>query len=52
MFVEEKVKNLVNEAEKQVKEEFVKVDEICEANTLKVLQAFQDNNLSEILIAS
>ena len=42
MFVEEKVKNLVNEAEKQVKEEFVKVDEICEANTLKV------NNLSEI----
>ena len=48
MFVEEKVKNLVNEAEKQVKEEFVKVDEICEANTLKVLQAFQDNNLSEI----
>ena len=48
MFVEEKVKNLVNEAEKQVKEEFVKADEICEANTLKVLQAFQDNNLSEI----
>ena len=48
MYVKNEVVELVNQAEKEVKEEFEKVDKICEANTLKVLQAFQDNDLSEI----
>ena len=48
MYVKNEVIELVNQAEKEVKEEFEKVDKICEINTLKVLQAFQDNDLSEI----
>ena len=48
MYVKNEVIELVNQAEKEVKEEFAKVDKICEINTLKVLQAFQDNDLSEI----
>ena len=39
---------LVNNCEKQVQEEFQKIDEICEYNSLKVLKAFKDNNLSEV----
>lgn len=48
MYVKEEVIELVNKAEKQVEQEFKKVDEICEYNTLKILQAFQNNNLSEV----
>lgn len=40
--------NLVNKCEKEVTEEFNKVNEICEYNSLKVLKAFHDNNLSEV----
>ena len=39
---------LVNNCEKQVQEEFQNIDEICEYNSLKVLKAFKDNNLSEV----
>lgn len=39
---------LVNNCEKKVQEEFQKIDEICEYNSLKVLKAFKDNNLSEV----
>lgn len=48
MYVRNEVTNLVNQAEKEVKDEFEKVDKICEANTLKVLSAFQNNNISEV----
>ena len=48
MYVKDSVRNLVNEAEKQVKEQFDKIDDICEYNTQKVLEAFQKNELSEI----
>ena len=48
MYVKNEVIELINNSEKEVKEELEKVDKICEVNTLKVLQAFQDNNLSEI----
>ncbi len=48
MYVSDKVIELVKTSEKEVKEEFDKVDEICEHNTLKVLQAFQNNNISEV----
>ena len=40
--------NLVNKCEKKLTEEFNKVNEICEYNSLKVLKAFHDNNLSEV----
>ena len=40
--------NLVNKCEKELIEEFNKVNEICEYNSLKVLKAFHDNNLSEV----
>lgn len=48
MYVSDKVIELVKTSEKEVKEEFEKVNEICEYNTLKVLQAFQNNNISEV----
>lgn len=48
MYVKNEIIELVNKAEKEVEEEFKKVDEICEYNTLKVLQAFQNNNISEV----
>ena len=40
MYVKDSVRNLVNEAEKQVKDQFEKIDDICEYNTQKVLEAF------------
>ena len=48
MFVKNEVVELVNKAENEVKDEFQKVNEICEYNTQKVLQAFQNNNVSEV----
>lgn len=48
MYVKNEIIELVNKAEKEVEEELKKVDEICEYNTLKVLQAFQNNNISEV----
>ena len=48
MFVKDEIIELVNNSEKEVKEELEKVDKICEANSIKVLQAFKDNNLSEV----
>lgn len=46
--ITEETYNLVNKCEKEVTEEFNKVNEICEYNSLKVLKAFHDNNLSEV----
>ena len=40
--------NLVNEAEKELKEVFNNIDKTCEINSLKVLNAFTKNKLSEI----
>ena len=48
MYVKEEVIRLVNKSEEEVKEEFEKVNKIAEANTLKVLTAFQENSLSEV----
>ena len=39
---------LSKEAEIELKEEFKKVDELCEKNSLKVLNAFNNNRVSEI----
>lgn len=44
----EKIIKLVNDSEKKLDKEFKKIDEICEYNSLKVLNAFWNNKLSEV----
>ena len=39
---------LVNECEKELNSEFSKVDKICQENTFKVMDAFRNNNVSEV----
>lgn len=48
MYADKKVIELVNNCEKEVKEEFDKVEDTCEKNSLKVLEAFQGNELAEV----
>lgn len=48
MEIDNKIIDIVNKSENEVKEQFEKINELCEYNTRKVLEAFQDNNLSEI----
>lgn len=48
MKIDNKIIDIVNKSENEVKEQFEKINELCEYNTRKVLEAFQDNNLSEI----
>lgn len=48
MYADKKVIDLVNESEKEVREQFYKVEKICEKNSLKVLTAFQKNELAEV----
>ena len=38
---------IVNDAEDSLQEEFKKIDKICDENSLKVLSAFHDNQISE-----
>ena len=44
----EEVVSLVKSEEEQIKDELNKIDKICEYNSLKVLSAFNKNNVSEI----
>ena len=44
----EEAVSLVKSEEKQIKDELNKIDKICEYNSLKVLSAFNKNNVSEI----
>ena len=46
--MDEKIIKLVNDSEKELDKEFKKIDEICEYNSLKVLNAFWSNKLSEV----
>ena len=46
--MDEKIIKLVNDSEKELEKEFKKIDEICEYNSLKVLNAFWNNKLSEV----
>lgn len=39
--------NLANEVEQEIQEEFVKINRLCEKNSLKVLNAFRKNQVSE-----
>ena len=45
--ISEDVYNLVNSCEEDCKEEFTKIDKISELNSLKVLNAFQKNEITE-----
>ena len=45
--ISENTKNIVNDCEKELRDVFEKIDEVCEFNSLKVLNAFHKNNLSE-----
>ena len=42
-----KVRKIVNEAEKELEKQFKEVDEICEFNSEKILTAFQKNRVVE-----
>ena len=44
--------NLSNEVEEEIKDIFKEIDKICEINSIKVLNAFQKNNLSEMHLHS
>lgn len=46
--ISEETINLIQKCEAEVQDEFKKINEICEYNSLKVLKAFHDNNLSEV----
>ena len=45
--ISEDIEKLSIEVEKEIREEFEKVDRVCEVNSLKVLKAMQDCKLSE-----
>ena len=40
--------NLVNVCENELEDEYKKIDQICEANTFKIMNAFKECNVSEI----
>lgn len=44
----EEIKKLVNECEKELSDQYKKVDYICEENTFKVMDAFKKYGVSEI----
>lgn len=50
--ISERLIDLSQKVEKDVKEIFNEVDSICEYNSLKVLKAFQDNNISDMHFGS
>ena len=45
--ISEKIEQLAIKVEQELKPIFEKIEQTCELNSLKVLKAFQDNNLSE-----
>ena len=46
--ISEEIEILANECEKEIEEELKKVDEVQTANSIRVLNAFHNNNLSSI----
>ena len=46
--ISKEIINLSNEVEQELKQQFEKIDKIKEKNSLKVLMAFQNNNLSDM----
>lgn len=50
--ISQKVLDLAVKAENDAKEVFKEIEKVCEYNTLKVLKAFQDNNISDMHFGS
>ena len=46
--ISEKVSNLALEVDAEIKEEIEKINRACERNSMKVLKAFQNNNINEM----
>ncbi len=46
--IKEEVLKLAKQTEEDIKEIFKEIDNICELNSLKVLKAFQENNISDM----
>ena len=46
--ISKEILTLAKKVEEEVKDEFKKVDEVCEYNSLKVLNAFQKYHVSDI----
>lgn len=46
--IKENIINLANEVEEEIKSIFEEINNICEQNSLKVLQAFQENHISDM----
>ncbi len=46
--IDEKIVNLMKKSEDEIKPIFKEIEEVCEYNSLKVLKAFQDNNISDM----
>ncbi len=46
--MDNKIISLFNECENEVKEEFCRLDALCDLNSRKVLDAFRHNNISEV----
>lgn len=46
--IEDKIAELAKDVEKEIKPVFEKIEEVCEYNSLKVLKAFQNNNISDM----
>ena len=45
--IKKELEELSKKVEEDIKEQFQEIDRICELNSIKVLKAFQENNLSE-----
>ena len=50
--ISEDVIELANKSEKEIEPIFKNIDDVCEYNTIKVLKAFQDNNISDMHFGS
>ncbi|MBR6504892.1 MAG: methionine gamma-lyase family protein [Clostridia bacterium] len=50
--ISKKVLDLANETEAELKDTYTKIDKICELNSIKVLKAFRDNNISDMHFGS
>ena len=50
--IQKDIEQLAKETEKEIQEQFEKINEICEYNSIKVLKAFQDNDISDMHFGS
>lgn len=50
--INQKLENLAMQAEENLKEQFSQIDLVCTKNSMKVLQAFQNNKIAEVHFGS